>query len=358
MEYKVGDFVTCLEGFNNDGAYVSNKSGGSGYKVGKVIQIDRIDPPYKGKGSGILWPKEGCGIYEQAVRASTIEEVEQYVKDNKCSIEEILEICKNLYPVGTKFKCVYGNIGTSIEKYDKLTNTWEVTYHKNQESNGVHSGNGWLYYNNKFARIVNQEEELPFKVGDKFYYINHPENHWTITAIKDGKVYCNEESCSDRTIQNVVRYITIDKIWLPYKPSLKKEDFYNTKIDVSESEELSKAVQEKLFELGFTWQSGDKYVSTKFIYITGDYEGTLYIASGRKYKQIYPQDLGININNKKQTNNVNNKETTSKTAGISKVQGFNQQISEPSRTRGIGLERTRSKISLGVINSPNKVGLG
>jgi hypothetical protein len=149
-----------------------------------------------------------------------------------------------------------------------------------------------------------------------------------------------------------------------YNP--KKEDFYNTKIDVSKSPELSRLVQEKLFELGFMWCGGanpykvDTFHKTETILFI-DEDNTFFrrrksdLESG--YRDIYPQDLEININKLTNNNNDTSKETTSKSISISKIQGFNQQITSPSRARGIGLTSSRSKITLGTVNKPNKVGL-
>lgn len=345
MEYEVGDIVTCINGNSN--------VGGSGYLHNRTFKIRRHD-------NNVYWPKkdksglpETSGVFKNYLRPATIEEVEQYVKDNNCSIEEILEICKNLYPKGTNYKCLHAADSSPSNGIFRIS------------SDVVRTNDGCkcCFWKGKFARLVKEQEELPFKVGDKFTHKSDITLVYTITDINEDYIHVTWPS--DLKGHNINKHAAIEHFkngnYLPVesKSQLKKEDFYNTKIDVSESKELNRLVQEKLFELGFKWAGGQKYYlqyTDKYLRICND--NSIIASNSSSYKEIYPQDLGININNKKQINNVNNKENISKNPGISKVQGFNQQISEPSRTRGIGLERTRSKISLGIINSPNKIGLG
>jgi len=343
MEYKEGDFVI---GWDHDRL-------GYHKKPWKIVKIN----------GNSLYATSKNWTYLKCVRSVTIEEVEQYVKDNNYTIDQILDVCKQLYPTNTRCITIYDH-GSPWREETILSNTKLEVRHNNIV--GGDTLGGFLYAKGKFARLVNstQQEELPFKVGDKCYHKSFPESRYYIT-IQGSQVVIKKDSINGSSqgtwsisyFTEMVKektYIIVNK-----SQQFKKEDFYSTKIDVSESEELSRLVQEKLFELGFTWAGGQRHYlryTDKYLRICND--NSIIASNSSSYKEIYPQDLGININNKKQTNNVNNKETISKeNNGISKVQGFNQQISEPSRTRGIGLERTRSKISLGTINSPNKVGL-
>lgn len=66
MSYKVGDKVICLPGFNTDGDWKSEQSGGGGWKEGKVLIINRISP--NNGHNEVLWPKEGRGVFSQAVK--------------------------------------------------------------------------------------------------------------------------------------------------------------------------------------------------------------------------------------------------------------------------------------------------
>ena len=282
MEYKINDIVVVLD---SPGYNYTNR-------IAKVLAPDyspkthiNINIPHN-KDTG------GFNILKTNVRKATIEEVEQYVKDNKCTIEEILEICKNLYSKGTNYNCLHraskdiSNGKFKISPQDKCIRT--------------NDGCKCCYDEGKFARLVDEQEELSFK------------------------------------------------------SQLKKEDFYNTKIDVSKSPELSRLVQEKLFKLGFKWQDGStQYLKYDYKFIKIGNNGRFSVTKYSSDKQVYPQDLGININNKQQ-NNVNKENNE---GSISKVQGFDKQISSTSGARGVGLTSSRSKITLGIVNKPNKVGL-
>lgn len=67
MKFKVGDKIRCLPGFNTDGDWSSDKSGGSAYIDGMVYTVKRISP-----NSGyneVLWLEENqhSGVFSQAV---------------------------------------------------------------------------------------------------------------------------------------------------------------------------------------------------------------------------------------------------------------------------------------------------
>lgn len=354
--YKVDDVVVCLPGFNDEVSWANSKTGGAGYKENKVFRIKEISSD---SGHSIIWPEEDRGVYSQAVRKATIQEIEKYVKDNKCDIEEILEICKNLYPIGTNYNCLHQ---ADKEPSDGIFEAFDDCIRTNY-------GGKCCYSKGKFAQIVSQQEELPFKVGDRFQY-KGKSTIYTIETITENKCklsWLDGETKKDSdsyTKKELIAYFN-NKTWIIIEPQLKKEDFYNTKIDVSESEELSRLVQEKLFELGFMWCGGanpykvDTSHKTETILFI-DKDNTFFrrrksdLKSG--YRDIYPQDLGINTNNNNLTNN-NNVTKENNNSSISKIQGFNQQITSSSGARGIGLTSSRSKITLGTVNKPNKVGL-
>jgi hypothetical protein len=66
MSYKVGDKVICLPGFNRDGNWKSDKSGGGGWEEGRVYTIKSID--HNNGYNEVLWPKcDGSGVFTQAV---------------------------------------------------------------------------------------------------------------------------------------------------------------------------------------------------------------------------------------------------------------------------------------------------
>lgn len=76
-----------------------------------------------------------------------------------------------------------------------------------------------------------------------------------------------------------------------------KEELKNTYIEINGNEKLSRAVQEKLFEMGFKWITGENifYNTTyKFICINETFQ--LYHTNYENYRtisQIFPSDLGL-----------------------------------------------------------------
>ena len=68
MKFKNGDKVICV---NNPNELVTddNKGRGSGWKLGKTFVIDHITDGQHSK--HVLWPKDGCGIYNDFVRLAS-----------------------------------------------------------------------------------------------------------------------------------------------------------------------------------------------------------------------------------------------------------------------------------------------
>lgn len=84
--------------------------------------------------------------------------------------------------------------------------------------------------------------------------------------------------------------------------TIKKEDLYNTKIWIGNDEELSRKVQERLFELGFRWNSGCIEINPNCvaIFIKNQNNFTKTVLLDREYfkneieKEITLLDLGLN----------------------------------------------------------------
>jgi hypothetical protein len=346
MDYKVGDFVVgwhsnIAEGYQN-----------KAWRIFKITEDKEHVSPEQNK---------GYSTYVSGLRKATIDQIEQYVKDNNYSIEQILEVCNQLFKTGDTVETINDSLVAKgiFALKGKIQNY-------NERAIGTNQTPGYLYKGGKFARIVeSKEEELPFKVGDRFKFSS--EDFWyNIVKIQNNCVYLEwvirgKHQESEESVERVKSWkLREDVIWNTQQ--LKKEDFYNTKIDVSESPELSRLVQEKLFELGINFCLTKTFI-THVKYLFSDSSGGLTYSTMQEtftkscYKQIYPQDLGININQTiKNNNNARNKKQNNE-GSISKVQGFDKQISSSSGTRGIGLTSSRSKITLGTVNKPNKVGL-
>ncbi len=68
MEYKIGDRVICIPGFDvydDDG----DNNGGFGYEEGKVFIIGSIREDTGDNNFTAIWPDDGpYGVYQQAVR--------------------------------------------------------------------------------------------------------------------------------------------------------------------------------------------------------------------------------------------------------------------------------------------------
>lgn len=66
--FKVGDKVKCKIGYNTDGGYVDDKSGGAGYRLDEILTISRFSNNNNQK-NDIAWFEElnGKGIYLQAL---------------------------------------------------------------------------------------------------------------------------------------------------------------------------------------------------------------------------------------------------------------------------------------------------
>ena len=100
---------------------------------------------------------------------------------------------------------------------------------------------------------------------DNFYFIDFiyqafnknkiDDTYWVVYNLSDLQIV-NEAEVAKKAIEyghdlkklGLHQFISVRTI--------KKEDLYNTKIWIGDDEELSKKVQERLFELGFKWNSG------------------------------------------------------------------------------------------------------
>ncbi len=74
-------------------------------------------------------------------------------------IYEILKDCKVRYPIGTKFRCAIGNTDelNTIENQKSINGVFTVLSYDYHSEMGVYGGvNAWLYYDGKYATIVNE----------------------------------------------------------------------------------------------------------------------------------------------------------------------------------------------------------
>jgi len=171
--------------------------------------------------------------------------------------------------------------------------------------------------------------EIDYKIenikGKKYFVHVDTEEKWSIvksirklhgswttyeesTCIAFDEVFAGFTS-KERYIRNKYTEIPYDKfmkantvntslgIYSQMKSALKKEDFLKTKIFVKDRETSIK-VQQKLFDLGLQWQSGDRTPLTESGYFNTWYKissmGIITATnSSDSNKTIFPKDLGI-----------------------------------------------------------------
>jgi len=88
---------------------------------------------------------------------------------NKPNMKDILEECKKKFPIGTKYKCANSN-NDDISK-GSVNGVFEVKEYiiKKKSHFGVHSGNGWLHLNGKYAEIVSLPEQIIVEFEDVIF---------------------------------------------------------------------------------------------------------------------------------------------------------------------------------------------
>ena len=103
-------------------------------------------------------------------------------------------------------------------------------------------------------------------------------------------------------------------------------DLDNTKIWIGDNPELSKRVQERAFELGWKWYDNDNaeianldksniifFPDKDIDYLFADDKFEEYEYKGKVFKEIFPSDLGIDINNSRNSNKKTTALTSAKT---------------------------------------------
>lgn len=70
-ELKEDMWVVCLPGYNTDGNWRSEQSGGGGWQEDKIVLIGNVENSSE-EGRAIAWPQDGSsGIFVQALRPAT-----------------------------------------------------------------------------------------------------------------------------------------------------------------------------------------------------------------------------------------------------------------------------------------------
>jgi hypothetical protein len=110
---------------------------------------------------------------------------------------DLLAEAKKRYPISSKFKCPNGNKSLYESDYDIKSDTWTVTTYKIiriTDQDCVHSGNGYLYFNGKWATAISevkQPEEKKWQVGGYIKFLKEYGGHPKGTISKINKVCSN-----------------------------------------------------------------------------------------------------------------------------------------------------------------------
>ena len=147
-EFKVGDWYTCS---CNDGLYEYKEQG----KSSEHLNFSRVINPTNRKfmshkpHSISKDQKDSCLCYFSPSKKADMSVVNKYLNQDKPDIEVILEECKRRFPKGCKVRSAYNNVKNII-----IGESLEI-----QNNNKVHDGSTYLYYDGKYATLV--EESVP-----------------------------------------------------------------------------------------------------------------------------------------------------------------------------------------------------
>ena len=170
-EYKVGDWVKIIQ----DGNGINSISQVYLNKIGKFIQKTDEKHPF------IVRVPEHGNIHCLKIIPATLQEIESIV--HTLTDEEILEVCKQFYPLGTKFRPAHIP-NNNITNYYIITK--DSIFHKNGDKIVLTINEEWwidrrnlkysntnynrvIYYQGKWAEIVSDGQGINtygLKVGD------------------------------------------------------------------------------------------------------------------------------------------------------------------------------------------------
>ena len=211
-EFKVGDWVTANgkdhtknnPNFPLNQAFRIEKFTANGDKKNYYVYVDQ-------KVSKIL----GRSTNVHDLRKAKLEEI----PTDKLTDDELLELAKEHYPIGTTFKGSYG--------YD-CNKELPVTMHKANYC-GIYSGNSYIYHKNHgWAKIVSQPEPKVQKFVEPFnaYYGDFKQEWTDYTQLEVLKV--EEQNSNEINIPKVVK--SVKRLDL----NIEKPTFAEIKIPIQE----------------------------------------------------------------------------------------------------------------------------
>jgi len=203
-----------------------------------------------------------CHLFNEAILLENLSEISQWLPEN--------HVDKQLKPEDFIGKWVTTNEWRKdsyclVKNIEQRYRT-KIYFYKSITKNLFDLNDEWLIYNLSDLKIVTEAE-----VAKKAIEYGH-----------------------DLRELGLHQFISVSK-------TIKKEDLYNAKIWIGDNEELSRKIQEKLFELGFEWGIGkihSKNITS--IYLNpGNKLGEMKCKSNNeffnshKFKEITLSDLGL-----------------------------------------------------------------
>ena len=148
------------------------------------------------------------------------------------SKDKIIDECKKQFPIGSMFKCANGNNHDAIVK-EYYWRDWRSSH----GCFGVTSGNGWLFLDGKFAKVVEPEKKECEK--------------WC------GENYCDENGCTNR------KRILVEPDTLELHPTTPKmqEQFVKANPEMNFSEESNKLKESEFQKTAYSDEVKDERIN-------------------------------------------------------------------------------------------------
>lgn len=153
--------------------------------------------------------------------------------------------------------------------------------------------------------IIKHKGHYQVNFRQSFINKHYVSNHWRdVFGLEELKIV-SEKEVAKKAIEygHDLKELGLEQYSI--KKILKKEDLYNTKIWIGKNEELSRKVQERLFELGFEWRSSYKKIFKQHVtalylnernflgYTIGETKDFYF--NDYHFKEITLSDLGLDL---------------------------------------------------------------
>ncbi|HPQ80055.1 MAG TPA: hypothetical protein PLG47_06345, partial [Candidatus Dojkabacteria bacterium] len=229
------------------------------------------------------------GKFERCEESWANTEFEKFALSNSVSLEEI----QQYLPDGHPDKISKEEIKPVEPKQLKLKDLVEGEVYYQESPKWKY---GYIFKYGMLKAICTQDFYLSDWGPNNFEYIQR-------LATPEEKQWLNVCIAEDKFVEKDYALRGYDMYGKALKSEPVKPNFDNCKIWIGDNPELSKKVQEKLFELGYKWNSGEKKVKLtdkpvlqiwKDKKITYSDDDKYYFNSDSR-KEIFPSDLGITV---------------------------------------------------------------